>query len=106
MEDGRHGTLDVPCQESNGRMRKGNAPAVMGIQYRAALKGYGRCKGISKRMGPSTCCATASDANRGSWPLSCPEPDFAFALVFAGVRDSDDEPLSTRGCSGGGSSPE
>lgn len=37
VEDGRHCTLDVPFQENNGRMRKGNAPAVMGILHRAAL---------------------------------------------------------------------
>ncbi|MXZ42114.1 MAG: hypothetical protein F4Z18_10115 [Caldilineaceae bacterium SB0666_bin_21] len=36
-KNGRHGILDVPCQEDNGRMRKGNAPAVMGILHRAAL---------------------------------------------------------------------
>ena len=37
VEDGLHRTLDVQFREDNGRMRKGHAPAVMGVLRRAAL---------------------------------------------------------------------
>ena len=36
-ENGLHRTPDVPFREDDGRIRTGNAPAVMGILRRAAL---------------------------------------------------------------------
>ena len=34
-------------------------------------------------MGPSGCCANASDASRGSWLRACPKREFVFALGVA-----------------------
>lgn len=53
---------------------------MMGILRRANLNCCCSVRSISARMYPSGCCATASDANLGFWPLPSPEPDFAFAL--------------------------
>lgn len=38
MENGLHHTLDMRFREDDCRMRRGNAPAVMGILHRAALE--------------------------------------------------------------------
>ena len=82
----------VQFREDDCRIRTGYAPTVMGTLRWAALN---MVRTVQQHLesNESGYCATASDANRGSWPPHCLEPDFAFVLiarVWAGLSAEND----------------
>ena len=86
VENGLHRTLDVQFREDDCRLRRGHAPAVMGIPGRAALNMVARFNRIPDRICPSGCCGTRSGATPPCWPRSGPERGFSVALP--GLRPS------------------
>ena len=76
VENGLHRTLDVQFREDDFRLRKGHAPAVMGILHWAALN---MVRTLQQNFRPDLSisrCGTSPGITRPCWPRSWPERDF------------------------------